>query len=108
VTSRASPSLAWLLVGALGLACAMGCAAALETESGVVITVDSPAIGRIDAFELRTSDGRIMTFDATELQHRPEFPAAHLTEHRALADPVRVTFRKDGERLVVVRLDDAG
>lgn len=93
---------------ALGLAIvvASACAPALQTETGLVTHVESPAIGQVDSFELRTADGRTLVLDTTELAFRPEFPVAHLAEHQRSASPVTVTYRQDGDRLVVTRLDD--
>lgn len=95
-----------LLIGALGIGVVVACGQPLESADGLVVTVDSPSLGRVDAFELRTDDGRILTFDTTELEFKPEFPAAHLTEHQRMADPVRVTYRQEGDRRVAVRLAD--
>ena len=88
------------------MALLVACAGTLQQETGIVISVDSPAFGRVDGFELLTPDGRTVAFDTTELAFRPEFPAPHLNEHRLLADPIVVTYRTDGDRQVVTQLDD--
>ena len=96
----------WLVVS---LAIALvGCGQPLESEAGLVVSVDSPSLGQVDAFELRTDDGEVLTFDTTEMEFRPEFPAAHVAEHQRMAEPLRVTYRRDGERLLVIRLADEG
>jgi hypothetical protein len=97
---------------ALGLALAagalaMGCQPTLEQQVGIVYSVDSPALGRVDSFELLTRDGRILRFDTAQLRFRPEFPASHLSEHQIIGDPIEVTYRRDADRLVVTQLDDA-
>ena len=84
----------------------VACGQPLESEAGLVVTVDSPSIGRVDGFELRTDDGEILTFDTTEMEFQPEFPPAHVAEHQRMAEPLRVTFRRDGDRRIVVRLAD--
>ncbi len=86
---------------------ASACQPTLDQAIGVVYDIDSPSLGRVDGFELLTGDGQILTFDTSELPFQPEFPAAHLSEHQALGDPIRVTFRRAGDRLVVTDLDDA-
>ena len=86
---------------------AMACEPTLQQETGIVLRVDSPALGRVDAFELLTTEGERLLFDTTELGFRPEFPAPHLSEHQVLGDHILVTYRRDGERLVVTQLDDA-
>ena len=96
-----------LALVALALASAVACQPTLEQQVGIVYGVDSPALGQVDSFELLAPDGRILTFDTTELRFRPEFPAAHLSEHQILSDPIEVTYRTDGDRRIVTQLDDA-
>jgi len=91
---------------ALVLGLLVACSDALQQATGRVMSVDSPAFGRVDGFVLATDDGQL-TFDTSELAFQPEFPAVHLNEHRMLGSPVVVTYRRDGERLVVTKLDDA-
>ena len=42
----------------------------------------------------------------TELQFRSEFPAPHLAEHQIIGDRIVVTYKHDGDRLIVTQLDD--
>jgi len=90
----------------LVLATAAACEPTLRQEKGVVIAVDSPSLGRVDSFELLTVDGETVLFDTSELRFRTEFPAAHLIEHQVIGDQIVVTYKQDGERLVVTQLDD--
>ena len=99
--------MAALAAGVLALASFAACQPTLEQQVGIVYSVDSPALGQVDSFELLAPDGRILTFDTTDLRFRPEFPAAHLSEHQILGDPIEVTYRTDGDRLIVTQLDDA-
>jgi hypothetical protein len=94
------------LVALLGAAAVMGCEPTLQQATGVVIDLDSPALGQVNSFELLTSTGERLTFDTTELDFRPEFPAPHLAEHRVIGDRIVVTYKTDGERLVATQLDD--
>ncbi len=98
-----------ILMSLAGLVCAMAvvaCEPTLQQETGVVLEVDSPALGRVDSFVLLTSEGERLTFDTTELEFRSEFPAPHLAEHRVIGDRIVVTYKTDGDRLVVTQLDD--
>ena len=93
----------WLVLAACG-----GVVAQIQTVEGLVIEVvgDSPA--DIEAFTMRTPQGEQLRFSlvATDVGHAG-FPATHLREHQALAQPVRVTYRVEGDVNVVVRLEDA-
>jgi hypothetical protein len=84
------------------------CSPGPSQETGVVVSVDSPALGQVDGFELLTEEGTVLAFDTTELTFDPDFPASHIAEHQVLGEPIRVTYRADGERRVVTELDDAG
>ena len=84
----------------------LACEPTLQQQTGVVIDVDSPALGQVDSFVLLTGDGERLTFDTTELEFRSEFPAPHLVEHRVIGDRIVVTYKTDGDRLVVTQLDD--
>ena len=94
------------LVALVGGAALLGCEPTLQQETGVVIDLDSPVLGRVDSFELLTQDGERITFDTSQLEFRAEFPAPHLAEHRVIGDRIIVTFRADGDRLLVTQLDD--
>ena len=97
------------MAAALALALLLtACGPSQSQETGVVLSVDSPALGQVDGFELLTEAGKTLTFDTTELQFDPEFPSPHIAEHQVLGEPIRVSYRTDGDRLVVIKLEDAG
>ena len=104
--SRCGPRWAAVGMAAVAQLPIIGCQPTLEQQVGVVDRVDSPALGRVDSFELLTG-GDILTFDTSGLRFRPEFPAAHLSEHQIIGDLIEVTFRTEGKRLIVTQLDDA-
>jgi hypothetical protein len=85
----------------------LACQPTLQQQTGIVLSVDSPTLGRVDSFELLNVDGEVLTFDTRELRFRPEFPAPHLAEHQVLGDRIVVTYRTEGDRLIVTQLDDA-
>jgi hypothetical protein len=94
-----------LLLAALALA---GCSEALRQETGVVIAVVSDSPASVTAFTLRTPDGDMIEFDAAEVDFGAGgFPAQHLREHQALAQPVLVTYHVLGGRNVATKLEDA-
>jgi hypothetical protein len=84
------------------------CEPPLETETGLVIAVDAASLTDIRGFTLHTPDGRTIAFATDRVAFdQAGFPPQHLREHMAGADPVRVTYRVDGGRNVVIRLEDA-
>ncbi len=100
--ARTAALLALLLVG-----CASG-ETQVQTVEGLVVEVvgDSPA--DIDAFTLRTDEGGALRFSLGALDSADGgFPASHLREHQALAEPIRVTYRVEEGLNVALHLEDA-
>jgi len=85
----------------------VGCNPTLYSETGVVTNVTSTSLVDIESFQLRTSDGRMLTFSTKGLAYGEGFPPQHLREHQALGQPVVVTYRVTDGRNDVVKLQDA-
>ncbi len=71
---------ALLLLSVLAI---VGCQPTLDTETGVVTSVTSTSLVDIDGFQLRTADGRLLTFSTKGLAYGQGFPPQHLREHQA-------------------------
>lgn len=98
-------SIALPLIGAVVLA---GCQAD-QVAVGVVTEVHATGPLQIDRFQLRTGDGRTLTFLIGKLEiDGGSFNAAHLATHAQTGQPVAVAFRVDDQgRNVAYRLADA-
>jgi hypothetical protein len=93
----------------LVLAACGGAVSQIQTVEGIVVEVVSDSPVAIEAFTLRTEQGEQLHFSlgGEDFGHGT-FPATHLREHQALAQPVRVSYRSEsGGANVVVRLEDA-
>ncbi len=90
------------------LAFAVACGPAPQTAAGFVMDVKSTSITQVDEFTLRTPEGESLVFRVGALElDGGAFPAGHLREHMATAQPVAVAFTiVDGER-TATRLVDA-
>jgi hypothetical protein len=75
--------------------------------TGVVVAVDSTGFNEVRGFTLRRPGGELVEFSLRELQNATDFAPAHLPEHQATADPVRVWYRMDGAERLALRLEDA-
>ena len=85
-----------------------GAVSQIQTVEGLVVEVVSDSPVAIEAFTMRTPQGEQLRFSLVGVDFgHGGFPATHLREHQALAQPVRVTYRVEGEVNVVVRLEDA-
>ena len=78
-----------------------------QTETGVVIAVDSTSLTNVKGFTIRTRDGRTMKFTLGPLENASQFAPGHLNEHVATAVPVLVTYHDENGQRVVIRLEDA-
>jgi len=74
---------------------------------GIVTSVDAGGLTEVRGFDLRTDDGRDLTFRVGALENGAEFPPSHLAEHLAFATRIRVWYRTEGEEPVAFRLEDA-
>ncbi len=93
---------------ALVLVALTACEAASSTAVGIVVDVEGSTVTDIEAFTLRSQAGQDVRFEIGRLELVDgAFPASHLREHMALATPVVVTYRTEGERSVAFRLSDA-
>ncbi|MEO8273043.1 MAG: hypothetical protein ABI620_03170 [Chloroflexota bacterium] len=74
---------------------------------GVVVAVDSPSLGQVNAFALQTPDGSAFDFTMGQLENPTEFSPSHLSEHMATSTPIRVFYRLENGKPVAYRLEDA-
>lgn len=90
------------------MAAVVACGPAPQTAAGFVMDVQSTSLTEISEFTLRTPEGDSLLFRVGRLElDGGAFPAGHLREHMALAQPVAVAFTiVDGER-IATRLVDA-
>jgi len=78
------------------------------TATGIVIAVDQASVTTVRSFTLRTNEGQEIVFSVGTLDLSGEaFPANHLREHMAIAEPVKVEYRIEGTDRVAFRLTDA-
>lgn len=73
---------------------------------GVVTGVRTEGLDQVHGFTLRTADGASWEFEIVGLQNATEFPPAHLVEHKATADAIRVWFHAEGSALIADRIVD--
>lgn len=92
------------VVAATGVA---GCEPAGAQAEGVLTHIDSGGLDQVEAFTLRTGDGRTIDFTIGVLENGAEFPPSHLAEHLAGAEPIRVFYRREGSSNVAFRIEDA-
>jgi len=78
-----------------------------QTDTGLVIAVDSSGLTVVRGFTIRTDDGRTVVFRIGSLENGAQFPPGHLLEHRATGVKIVVTYREENGELVAIRMEDA-
>lgn len=73
--------------------------------TGVVVDVQAASFLLIATFTLRTNGGTLVPMRPAEGDIG--ITQSHLRQHMALAEPVAVTVRYDGDDVIAVRIDDA-
>lgn len=74
--------------------------------TGVLTRIDATGLTQVTGFMLRLNDGREIGFRIGLLENGSVFPPGHLAEHFQALSPIRVFFHRDGDALVVYRLED--
>ena len=71
---------------------------------GVVVNMQAASFLQIGSFTLRTNDGQIVEL---AVEGDVGITPGHMREHMSLAEPVAVTVRYEGDRVVATRVEDA-
>ena len=95
------------LVLAGAIIVAVACGPAPSTSAGFVTAMDAKTLTEVESFTLRTPDGSVIMFRVGPLDlSGGGFPAAHLREHMALAQPIAVAWvERDGQRVATKVVD---
>ena len=94
-----------LLAGAVVVSAS--CGPAPSTSAGFITGMNAKSVTEVESFTLRTPDGSVIVFRVGPLDlSSGGFPAAHLREHMALAEPVAVAWiERDGDRVATKVVD---
>jgi hypothetical protein len=74
---------------------------------GVVISVDTPSLGKVNGFDLRLADGSTLALRVGVLENATQFSPSHLLAHEATSVPIRAFYRLENGAPIVYRLEDA-
>jgi hypothetical protein len=98
-------ALARLSIGAASfLACACKTDARPTVRQGLIIGMQAASFLRVASFTLRTDDGEVIDMAC---EGDVGITPGHMRDHMALAEPVAVTVKYDGDRVIALRVDDA-
>jgi len=102
-------SRSFTIVAVLSMALAVGaCDDGALVVRGIVIDVQQSSVAHVEGFTLRTDAGEVLHFVIGDIPaDGGSFPAVHLHDHLASAQPIAVRYAVKGDQLIVLRLADA-
>ena len=74
--------------------------------TGTVHSFEAKSLLELESITVANESGDVFEFFADGRRFE-EFTPAHVREHMVLGDPVEVTYRESGGRLLIVALQDA-
>ncbi len=83
-----------------------GTAKGLSSFTGTVTSFEAESLLELESITVVNESGEVLEFFA-DGRRLEEFTPAHVREHMVLGDPVEVTYRESGGRLLIVSLRDA-
>ena len=93
-----------LFVSVMALLFSMSCGDGLSEVEGLVTSVEPRSAVEVERFTIEDEEGTVLTFTTEGFIG---FTTSHFREHMMLAEPVRVRYRKDGDTLIAVFIEDA-
>lgn len=73
---------------------------------GTVMSFEAESLLEFESITVANDSGVVLDFHSGGRRFE-EFTPAHVREHMVLGDPVEVTYRKSGDVLLIVSLQDA-
>ena len=101
ITRREALTRLWSAAALLIVACKPD--ARPTVRQGLVVEMQAASFVRIASLTLRTDDGELIEMTC---EGDVGMTPGHLRDHMALADPVAVTVKYDGSRVIALRVDD--
>ena len=89
---------------AMALLFSLSCGDGLSEVEGLVTGVEARSAVEVERFTIEDDEGNVFTFTTEGFIG---FTTSHLREHMMLAEPVRVSYRKDGDALIAAFIEDA-
>ena len=74
--------------------------------TGTIHSFEAESLLELESITVASESGDVLEFFADGRRFE-EFTPAHVREHMVLGDPVEVTYRESGDRLIIVSLRDA-
>ena len=89
---------------AMALLFLLSCGDELSEVEGLVTSVEPRSAVEVERFTVEDEEGNVFTFTTEGFIG---FTTSHFREHMMLAEPVRVSYRKDGDTLIAAFIEDA-
>lgn len=94
-----------LLGVALAVLLVVGCSGGLESVRGTITEVDGDLVA-VKSFTIRSTGGETLVFEPAEGLLFGTGPLTHLSDHLRSGEPVDVTYKTEGNRLIATEVAD--
>lgn len=93
-----------LFILAMALLFSMSCGDELSEVEGLVTGVEPRSAVEVKRFTVEDEEGNVFTFTTEGFIG---FTTSHFREHMMLAEPVKVSYKKEGDTLIAAFIQDA-
>ncbi|NNF63976.1 MAG: hypothetical protein HKN07_06920 [Acidimicrobiia bacterium] len=90
---------------ALAALLAVGCSGGLESVRGTLIEVDGDLVA-VKSFTIRSTGGETLMFEPSDGLLFGTGPLTHLSDHLRSGEPIDVTYKTEGDRLIATAVAD--
>ena len=84
----------------------LGCSSDSLEVTGLIISVESKEVNKLEKLTLKDVDGKIWIFNGDNKSF-PHFTSHHLKEHQVSGHSVNIKYEKKGEELLLISIEDA-
>jgi hypothetical protein len=84
----------------------LGCFSDSLEVTGLIISVESKELNKLNKLTLKDLDGKIWIFNGDNKSF-PHFTSHHLKEHQVSGHSVNIKYEKKSEKLLLISIEDA-
>jgi hypothetical protein len=84
----------------------LGCSSDSLEVTGLIISVESKEVNKLEKLTLKDVDGKIWIFNGDNKSF-PHFTSHHLKEHQVSGHSVNIKYEQKGKELLLISIEDS-
>ena len=84
----------------------LGCSSDSLVVTGLIISVESKEVNKLEKLTLKDVDGKIWIFNGDNKSF-PHFTSHHLKEHQVSGHSVNIKYEQKGKELLLISIEDS-